>query len=151
MPELARLLDPAEVDAIDGPHGKMSIELSEAQLGATVEIVVPARLACARCDGGGCDSCGRSGAIRLELDEDDRKTQFGLPAAAPSGVRVRLLRPVAGLELLTVEVRLTPSTALVHVPPSPLAVVSKKDDLRSIVIAIGVILAAALAIAAGLR
>ena len=149
MPELARLLDPAEVDAIDGPHGKMSIELSEARLGETVEIVVPARLACARCEGGGCDSCGRSGAIRLELDEDDRKTQFGLPDAAPSGVRVRLLRPVAGLELLTVEVRLTPSTALVRVPRSP--VVSNKDDVRSIVIAIGVILAAALAVAAGLR
>ena len=33
--------------------------------GAAIEIELPRNLACAKCKGGGCDACGRSGAITL--------------------------------------------------------------------------------------
>jgi hypothetical protein len=33
--------------------------------GAAIQFQVPRNLTCAACDGGGCDTCGRSGAISL--------------------------------------------------------------------------------------
>lgn len=33
--------------------------------GAVIELELPRNLACAKCDGGGCDACGRSGAVTL--------------------------------------------------------------------------------------
>jgi hypothetical protein len=138
--ELARLLDPSELDALTGPHGKMTTTLARSQLGSPVDIVVPSRLVCARCDGGGCDSCGRSGAIRLELPEAERTTQVVLPSDAREAMRVRLVRPIEGLEQLTLEVRVTTSTDMVLAPRPGL-------ELRSVLMGIAVALAAALAFA----
>lgn len=48
--------------------------------GATIELELPRSLTCARCDGGGCDRCGRAGAIRLRLADDPAQTvQVCLP------------------------------------------------------------------------
>jgi hypothetical protein len=33
--------------------------------GATIELDLPRNLSCAKCSGGGCDSCGRAGAVTL--------------------------------------------------------------------------------------
>ena len=140
--ELARLLDPSELDALTGTHGKMTTTLSASQLGEPVEIVVPTRLVCARCDGGGCDSCGRSGAIRLELSEAERTTHVVLPRDAHEVVRVRLVRPLgeaAGLEQLTLEVRVTPRTEMILAKPAL--------ELRSVAVGVLVALAAALVFA----
>ena len=43
-----------------------------ARRGRRPRITAPARLACARCDGGGCDACARSGALRSPADAGDR-------------------------------------------------------------------------------
>jgi hypothetical protein len=147
--QLARLLDPSELDALTGPHGKMTATLARSQLGEAIAIVVPSRLVCARCEGGGCDSCGRSGAIRLELSEAERTTHVVLPSDTREAVRVRLVRPLgesAGLEQLTLEVRLTGPTSLVVAPPRELAL-RPALEARSIVIGVVLALAAALVFA----
>jgi hypothetical protein len=144
--ELARLLDPGELDALTGPHGKMTTTLSTSQLGSPVDIVVPSRLVCARCDGGGCDSCGRSGAIRLEVSEAERTTQVVLPSDARDALRVRLVRPVEGLEQLTLEVRLT-ENAIVVAPRPGLEPRAIGETFAAIVIGVVLALAAALVLA----
>lgn len=128
MSELGRVVDPAALDAAGGAHGRMTIELAEDQLGQTIAIAVPRKLVCARCDGGGCDGCHRSGAIRLELEEEARMAELVLPEEAPNAaLLVRLVRPfgdAAELEQLTIEVRLTPpamTTALAPAPSTALA------------------------------
>lgn len=157
MAELARLLDPTALDAVSGPHGKLRIELSSAQLGEEVEVLVPARLACARCDGGGCDGCGRSGALRLDLSEAERTTHFVLPVGAGDRLRVRLVQPLgdgAGLEQLTIEVHVRPTTALALAAPTGLTRVTPArhgGGLRSIAIGVALMLAAALALAMSTR
>ncbi len=87
----------------------MSVMVSAAWLlaGARVTIQVPARLSCGACDGGGCDRCGRSGAVRLALDPVRRTTAIGLPATRDGRVVLRLARPLGGevgLDQLSVEV-----------------------------------------------
>jgi hypothetical protein len=67
------------------------IEVPEAwfEEGAHLEIELPPRLVCARCEGGGCDACGRSGAITLHSqNEEPLVVRVGLPKAPPSGVVV---------------------------------------------------------------
>ena len=146
--ELARVLDPSELDALTGSHGRMSTTISASELGSPIAIVVPSRLVCARCDGGGCDSCGRSGAIRLDLSEAERTTHVVLPAEARDAMRIRLVKPVEGLEQLTLEVRLKPETGMVVAARRDLAVRSAPGlDVRSVVIGIAVAVAAALAFA----
>ena len=90
-----------------GPHGRLTVDVLDAWLppGTVLEVVVPGRLACARCEGGGCDACGKSGAIRLAGDEQERSLRITLSESAR---RVRLVRPLgedAGLDQLVVELR----------------------------------------------
>lgn len=85
----------------------MTVDVPESWLeaGTVLEIVVPKRLACARCDGGGCDGCGRSGAIRIDESEEARTVRITLSESARA---VRLIRPLgadAGLDQLVVELR----------------------------------------------
>lgn len=154
MAELARILDPSELDAVDGPHGKMSLVLSASELGAPIAVVVPSRLVCGRCDGGGCDGCGRSGAVRLELDEEQRTTHVALPKDARD-VRVRLVRPLgddAGLAQLTLEVRVKPETALARRRSEAMIARSPTSAPgRSVLVALALALAALAALAASLR
>jgi len=110
--ELARVFDPDELDDDDGPRGRLAVDVPAPWLaeGATVEIVVPAVLACARCEGGGCDGCARSGGLRLTGDAAARTLQLTLPRGASDAVRLqlRLARPLgddAGLDQLLIEPR----------------------------------------------
>jgi hypothetical protein len=49
--------------------------------GEVVELELPRNLACAACAGGGCDACGRSGAITLrQRDEPAEVVEVTLPA-----------------------------------------------------------------------
>lgn len=94
-------------DLADGPRGRLTVDVLETWLdaGSAFEIVVPTRLACARCEGGGCDACGRSGAIRISGDEGERRIRITLSESARG---VRLVRPLgadAGLDQLIVELR----------------------------------------------
>lgn len=48
--------------------------------GAAIELELPRNLACAKCKGGGCDACGRSGAISLRgRNEPTEIVQVTLP------------------------------------------------------------------------
>jgi hypothetical protein len=50
-------------------------------VGEVVELELPRNLACAACGGGGCDACGRSGAITMRSrDEPAEVVEVTLPA-----------------------------------------------------------------------
>lgn len=92
---------------------------------------VPGRLACARCDGGGCESCNRSGAFKVPSGVDSVEVVLA-PGEGP--VRLRLERPFgddAGIDQLLVD--LLPIEApvadgsLVIRRPEPLPVVAKRS------------------------
>jgi len=56
--------------------------------GETIHLVLPRNLACASCEGGGCDSCGRSGAITLrERGEAPVSVTVTLPCRSPEELR----------------------------------------------------------------
>ena len=86
---LARVLDP---DALDGPRGAdatFAIEVPREWLseGGQLVVLVPRKAACARCEGGGCDACGRGGVVvRASAAEE---IAVALPASE-TGVRLRL-------------------------------------------------------------
>jgi hypothetical protein len=80
-----------EREGPSGPDVMHRIEVPEVwfEEGAHLEIELPQRLACARCEGGGCDACGRAGAITLySLDEEPLVVRVGLPKAPPGGAVV---------------------------------------------------------------
>jgi hypothetical protein len=108
--ELGRLLDPNELDRAEGRRGRLMIDVLPEWLacGDTVELIAPTRLVCARCEGGGCDACERSGALRLSGDEAARTIRCTLPRTASPRVLLRLVRPLgdaADLEQLSLELR----------------------------------------------
>ncbi|MDI1429207.1 hypothetical protein [Polyangium sorediatum] len=90
---LSRVLDPAALDACDKPRGRHVIEVPRGWAGAVVEVVIPARVTCARCDGGGCDGCGRRGGHRVPGDPTARLVRVRLPSEMEGGVVLRILRP----------------------------------------------------------
>ena len=94
-------------DHADGPRGRLTVDLPEAWLdgGSALEIIVPTRLACARCEGGGCDACGKSGAIRISGGEDVRRVRITLSQSARGLRLTRPLGPDAGLDQLVIELR----------------------------------------------
>lgn len=50
--------------------------------GAAIEFELPRNLSCAACDGGGCDACGRSGAVTLRgRGEPAEVVQLTLPSS----------------------------------------------------------------------
>lgn len=91
---LGRVLQKDELDGPRGPDGRHRVTVPRAWLveARWIELELPRMLECARCDGGGCDGCERSGAVttrgRKELPE---LVELKLPAAAQA-VTVRLPR-----------------------------------------------------------
>jgi hypothetical protein len=107
---LGRVLDK---DALDGDGGararaKIEVPVAWAAEAALVEVRLPRALACARCDGGGCDGCGRSGALRGPAAEDARAVRVRLPKALGDGVAMRIAEPfgrASSITQLWIEVR----------------------------------------------
>ncbi|MDC0678575.1 hypothetical protein [Sorangium atrum] len=125
--ELAQLIDREGLDASDGSRGRLAIAVPAAWArdGADIEVAVPARVTCARCDGGGCDSCARSGAHRAPTEVAARTLRLRLPPDLSGGVTLRLVRPfgeLAPLDQLLVELRegsaASPGVHRVTPPPS---------------------------------
>jgi hypothetical protein len=60
------------LDVSRGPDVTHRVRVPSSWLdeGAIVEIELPRNLACAKCDGGGCDACERAGAITLRGREE---------------------------------------------------------------------------------
>jgi hypothetical protein len=92
--ELGRVLDPEALDASGGARVRLSIEVPASWLAEPCEldIVAPRRLVCARCDGGGCDGCGRGGAWRAPQESEARTVCIRLGPTAP-GVAIRVAEP----------------------------------------------------------
>ncbi|WP_438015258.1 hypothetical protein WMF18_30845 [Sorangium sp. So ce315] len=129
--ELGQLVDREDLDASGGPRGRLSIAVPAAWTrgGADIEFAVPARVSCARCDGGGCDGCARSGAHRAPAELAARTLRLRLPADLTGGATFRLVRPFgehAPLDQLLVEVRADSEASpgvrrIAPPPPSALA------------------------------
>jgi hypothetical protein len=95
-----------DVDEPRGPDVRLNVEVPMEWLeeGASVSIALPRLLMCARCEGGGCDVCGRKGAF--DHVAGDEPIVVSLPrqsGPAPSALRLRLpgygARGDAGLPL----------------------------------------------------
>lgn len=124
--ELGQVVDPATLDAADGARGRLRVAVPEAWAAeqADIELTAPARVPCARCDGGGCDGCERSGAHRTPADPSARTVRLRLPERLGDGVALRLVRPfgdAAPLEQLFVEIVAgpEPSAGVARVAPLP--------------------------------
>lgn len=102
-------MDPEALAVESGARGRMRIELPPAWLAepCAIEVTVPPRLVCARCDGGGCDGCHRSGAVCAPPDKAARTVRVALPRAG-SAVALRIVDPFGpegGIAQLLLEVR----------------------------------------------
>jgi hypothetical protein len=101
---VGQILGKITVDEPEGPRGpdlmhRIDVPGAWFEEGAGIEIEMPRRLACARCEGGGCDVCGRAGAFVLRGPEDvPEKLSVTLPRAPENGV-VILKIPEAGAPL----------------------------------------------------
>lgn len=90
MTVLARVTN--DLDEPRGPDVLHQVEVPMEWLeqGASVSIVLPRLMTCARCEGGGCDVCGRKGAFEVATDGPVIVSLPRQPDAAPSAVRLRL-------------------------------------------------------------
>src|SRR5688572_32745298 len=87
---LARVtLDLDEPRGPDVLHG-VEVPMEWLEQGASVSIVLPRLLSCARCEGGGCDVCARKGAFEISTEAPIVVSLPRQPGAAPSAVRLRL-------------------------------------------------------------
>src|SRR5215813_3571804 len=76
-----------------GPDANHRIRVPHAWLkrGAVVELELPRHLVCAACDGGGCDTCERSGAVTLrERGEPADLVEVTLPGEHTDTFVIRL-------------------------------------------------------------
>jgi len=118
----ARLLDPAALDAKKSPRARVSIIVPSNWLreGARLELVLPNKLRCDLCDGGGCDACGRSGAYRAP--EEGKKIALTLPRVTDDYLALRVTNPFGDQEPALLVVRLvagpTPSEGVTWVGPN---------------------------------
>lgn len=83
---LSEVLARVKSRAVEGPRGpdvlhRVRVRREWLVVGEVVEVELPRNLACAGCGGGGCDACGRSGAITLrQRDEPAEVVEVTLPA-----------------------------------------------------------------------
>jgi hypothetical protein len=102
--------------ALDVPRGpdvlhRIRVPLAWLEAGEVIELELPRNLSCAACEGGGCDSCNRSGALTLRgRQELPEFLQVTLPVRKPEpdgderGVVIRIperggLPPAEGVAL----------------------------------------------------
>lgn len=115
-PPVVRLLDPDALAAEDGVRVRfaITIPLDALRRGAELEVDVPRRLQCARCDGGGCDRCDRTGIVRAPDDDALRVVRVRVVSETGAAVEVRVPQPFGGdsaIRQLLLEVRGSEETA----------------------------------------
>ncbi len=96
MPKpLARVTDVAALEATTGACGRLELAVPEgwAATSVTLAIEAPRLLSCERCQGGGCDRCGKSGALRAPAAAAARRLELTLPAGVKEGTLVRIPWP----------------------------------------------------------
>ena len=136
MNELGKVLDPTELDSAEGRRGRVEITVPNEWLagGAEIELVAPKRIPCARCDGGGCESCARSGAIRLADEPEARTLRARLPSGSRKAFALRIPNPFganANVAQLIVELRsgeaASPGVTCIEAP-EPIDDAASDDD-----------------------
>ena len=110
MSALGKLLDKDTLDSDVGARARARIAVPPRWCDDTalVEVTLPRTLMCARCEGGGCDGCGRSGALRGPKNEASRRVRVRLPQNLGEGVAMRIADPFghgAAIAQLWIEVR----------------------------------------------
>lgn len=95
---LGRVVNVAALDECSEPRGRHAIEIPVAWIGAEILVAVPARIVCARCEGGGCDGCNRRGGYRVEGDEQARAVRVQLPLVMQETVVIRVVHPFGAAE-----------------------------------------------------
>ncbi|EYF08138.1 hypothetical protein [Chondromyces apiculatus] len=143
---LGQILDTGALDTAEGARGRLRVTVPAGWEGeaADLEITAPARVTCARCEGGGCDACGRSGALRTPDDPAERVLRVRLPAHLGGGVVLRLVRPfgeTSPIEQLHLELipGPVPSQEMVRLPdPEPLALAVSSSPGRASAAVVGV-------------
>ena len=91
---------------LDRPRGtdvthSLTVPADWLRQAATIEFELPRNLKCSACDGGGCDSCGRAGAVSTRRRKDPvERVQVTLPAGsdgdAPNSRRIVVRIPERG-------------------------------------------------------
>jgi len=139
---LGRVLDPRALDEGTGARGRVRLEVPAAWLdeGCRIEILVPRRVPCARCDGGGCDACGKSGVLRAPDAEAQRRLEITLPDDCGDAVALRLVDPFGTglIEQLILEIRAgtaSPGVTRIPDPPAPLALPAPMIPWRGVIMA----------------
>ncbi len=121
---LGRVADPRALDGLTAGCARLRVRVHRAAFasGAWVELRASRRLRCARCDGGGCDGCGRSGVLRGPDDEEERRLTVELPAGrAAALVCLRVPAPFESGDVSLLFVELEPGdTTMEGVVVSPL-------------------------------
>ncbi|MFO0553875.1 MAG: hypothetical protein U0271_36165 [Polyangiaceae bacterium] len=90
MGELGRVADPSAFDREGLVTARVRVGVPVSWALATLDITLPKLLACAACDGGGCDRCQRSGALR---SSGVVVIRVQLPAELARGVVLRVPDP----------------------------------------------------------
>jgi hypothetical protein len=148
--------------AVEGPRGpdvlhRVKVKREWLTIGEVIELELPRNLSCAACGGGGCDKCGRSGAITLRRrNEPAEIVEVTLPVRSQDevpdsrGITLRIPEqgglPEAGSELPRGVLLLTvipsaepdPSIKLLRGIPSkrpPASIVDSDEMPRPITIA----------------
>ncbi len=93
MTTLGRVLDPEALDASNGPVGRFAVDVPSSWRGRLVDVIAPRHVTCSRCDGGGCDSCKRSGAFKLGVDPAERAFRVHLPNSDDDALLLRIQDP----------------------------------------------------------
>lgn len=126
--KLGRAADPAALDEEDGAIGALELTVPQEWAGSRARIRVPRAITCHRCEGGGCDSCRRGGALRAPEDEAARTITVQLPADLSRAVALRIPRPFAdGAPIAQLIVRFAPGPAGDRVELASLARVTAAD------------------------
>jgi hypothetical protein len=152
-PPSVRLFDPSQLDDETGARARITVTIPSDSLkaGCELTLLVPVRLECARCDGGGCDACGRSGVVRAPEGDASRTVRTRVTSASGVAVRVRIPLPfgdASDIRQLFVEVRGGESASeLVRaIEPRGASVPSQRWRRAAFAVAVAI---ASLAVAAG--
>ena len=107
---LARVADPAELAQAKGPRARLRVTIPASWLeqDVSLQIQAPKLLRCTACGGGGCDQCGRSGALQAPAAQAERVLRVSLAARCKLPCAVRLAEPFPGSAIEQLLVQLEP-------------------------------------------
>lgn len=108
--ELGRVIDKQALADDEGARGVLRVNVppSWVRKGSRITVALPARFECARCSGGGCDGCERSGALRAPPEPSARSMELIIPPGSADGVAIRVAQPfgeAASIVQIIIEIR----------------------------------------------